>query len=164
MKRTALLLVLLTAALCGMAQPREKSVGIQTNYHNWQNAVDGMKGTDYGVGVRFQYEMLNQFYVVPNANIYFGEGIDYDASIDFHYMFMATMNMCVYPILGACYADYKNIGTTKSTLLGGNLGLGFQYTLSSSLTLNGEYKYQMFFLNDADCDVINFGLSLSYRF
>jgi hypothetical protein len=74
---------------------------------------------------------------------------------------VAAIDFCIYPIVGICTAYWDGAQYFPAQgYLGGNFGLGAQYNITTNLTLNGEYKYQVY----RKRDVVNFALSLGYRF
>ena len=155
-------------AICGIlcaakAQTREMMAGVQFGYvsstynTSTQNALE--------IGGRLHYELRHQLILAPKVNMLFNTSDNpwwaIDAAVDLHYNFVGAIDLCIYPIVGLCtsYWDGAQYFPAQS-YLGGNIGIGAQYNVTSNITLNGEYKYQIY----KKRDVVNFALSVGYRF
>lgn len=166
-KRIYTLIAMCCILSAAQAQTREMMAGVQTGHvsSTYNAALQNELQEGWTFGGRFHYELMNQLVLAPKANIYLNTSDTpwwaVDAAIDAHYNFVAAIDFCIYPIAGICvsYWDGAQYFPAQS-YIGGNIGLGAQYNITPHLTLNGEYKYQIYRRRD----VVSFALSLGYRF
>lgn len=167
-KRLCTTVLLAGLLFCSLqAQPREMMGGVQIGYANqiYFGNNDNIANSSIALGGRFHYELYNQLLLAPEVNFCLGEKGDTwwtaDLSVNLHYNFIAAIDFCIYPIAGV---SYSHLGKGKyfpsGNQVGANMGIGAQYNLNSNLTLNAEYKYQIY----RKRDVMNFALVLGYRF
>jgi hypothetical protein len=167
-RRRIYTLLAICCTLCAaQAQTREMMAGAQVGYASstYLAAPQSQLQNGVGLGARFHYELMHQLVLAPKTNVYLNTSDTpwwaVDAAIDVHYNFVAAIDFCIYPIVGICTAYWDGAQYFPAQgYLGGNFGLGAQYNITTNLTLNGEYKYQVY----RKRDVVNFALSLGYRF
>ena len=166
-RRIYTLLAMCCILCAAKAQTREMMAGVQISYASstYNSELQNELQEGLGFGGRFHYELMHQLVLAPKANIYLNTSDTpwwaVDAAIDAHYNFVAAIDFCIYPIAGICvsYWDGAQYFLAQS-YIGGNIGLGAQYNITPHLTLNGEYKYQIYRRRD----VVSFALSVGYRF
>ena len=166
-RRIYTLLAMCCILCAAKAQTREMMAGVQISYASstYNSKLQNELQEGLGFGGRFHYELMHQLVLAPKANIYLNTSDTpwwaVDAAIDAHYNFVAAIDFCIYPIAGICVSYWDGAQHFPAqSYIGGNIGVGAQYNITTNLTLNGEYKYQI----SKKRDVVNFALSLGYRF
>lgn len=130
--------------------------------------------TNFGLGVKFQYGIMDQIRLEPSFNYYFkADNISmWDLSVNGHYLIpiKANKKLTVYPIGGLALVGIKvstdPIVTSEgiipgtdfsATNLGINVGCGIEYILNSKISINGEVKYQI--VEDYNRPIISGGIN-----
>ena len=130
--------------------------------------------TNFGLGVKFQYGIMDKIRLEPSFNYYFkADNVSmWDLSINGHYLIpiKANKKLTVYPIGGLALVGIKVStdpivtvegiipGTDFSaTNLGINAGCGIEYILNSKISINGEVKYQI--VEDYNRPIISGGIN-----
>ncbi len=139
----------------GIAKNKGKmSIGANLNIGNDSDF------TNFGLGVKFQYGIMDKIRVEPSFNYYFEtDNVSmWDISLNGHYLIpiKANKKLTIYPLAGLAIVGIKVStdpiefmgeiipGTDISdTNLGINAGCGIEYMLNSKLSINGELKYQI---------------------
>ena len=134
--------------------------------------------TNFGLGVKFQYGIMDKIRVEPSFNYYFEtDNVSmWDLSLNGHYLIpiKANKKLTIYPIGGLALVGTKFSYTTDPTTyegveipgsevditatnLGINAGCGIEYMLNSKLSINGELKYQI--VEDYNRPIISGGIN-----
>ncbi len=130
--------------------------------------------TNFGLGVKFQYGIMDKIRVEPSFNYYFEtDNVSmWDLSLNGHYLIpiKANKKLTIYPLAGLAIVGIKVStdpiefmgeiipGTDISaTNLGINAGCGIEYILNSKLSINGELKYQI--VEDYNRPIISGGIN-----
>lgn len=130
--------------------------------------------TNFGLGVKFQYGIMDKIRVEPSFNYYFEtDNVSmWDLSLNGHYLIpiKANKKLTIYPLAGLAIVGIKVStdpiefmgeiipGTDISaTNLGINAGCGIEYMLNSKLSINGELKYQI--VEDYNRPIISGGIN-----
>ncbi len=153
----------------GIAKNKGKmSIGANLNIGNDEDF------TNFGLGVKFQYGIMDKIRVEPSFNYYFEtDNVSmWDLSLNGHYLIpiKANKKLTVYPLAGLALVGVKVStdpiefmgeiipGTDISaTNLGINAGCGIEYMLNSKLSINGEVKYQI--VEDYNRPIISGGIN-----
>lgn len=128
------------------------------------NIVYGLDDyNNVGLTGKFQWNITDAFRLEPSASFYFEK--DYvkmwDMNVNLHYVFKLGEKFNLYPLGGITVLGAKVSNTDYSdSNFGLNLGGGFEYKLTGSLSIGAELKYQI--VSDWDRPVL--GLGLTYRF
>ncbi|MDR1226264.1 MAG: porin family protein [Prevotellaceae bacterium] len=108
----------------------------------------GNSFTNYGIGVRFQYNVTNPFRLEGSFTYFLKKDnfTMWDLSANAHWLFPVTDKITVYPLAGLGIlnsgANYGFYSASKSDIAF-NLGGGIDYRLTDSLILNAELKYKI---------------------
>lgn len=134
--------------------------------------------TNFGLGVKFQYGIMDKIRVEPSFNYYFkADNISmWDLSLNGHYLIpiKANKKLTVYPIGGLALVGTKFSYTSAPTIIEGieipgsevditatnlgiNAGCGIEYILNSKISINGEVKYQI--VEDYNRPIISGGIN-----
>lgn len=160
------LLTLMLMAGVGVANAQEgtNAVGFNLGY-----ATGGEGIGNFGIGVKYSYQMSDNLRVQPSFTYYF-EKDDvnmYDLSLDFHYLFNFNNDkMAFYPIFGFTAPFYKwnspieEVDGHTWTRFGCNLGAGLQYNLTDDFAVVGEVKYKL--VKDIDHAAIAIGCVVQF--
>lgn len=139
----------------GVAPCLEKSVDVA------QGVKDDIKVTNFGIGVKFQYNILDALRVEADAEYWFRNNYNdmADAFIDVHYLFNVGSKIKVYPLVGVGYAKYgiKDYHM-KGVLV--NAGVGGECALARHISAGLEIKYQYV----KDFQRLPITLGVTYRF
>lgn len=150
MKKLFLLMVMCCiASMTAFAQENKWRAGVNIGY-----------GTDISkpfIGVRAQYDIIEQLSIAPSFNYYFkssedigyGEEIDYnywDIDVDVHWNVLRGESYKVYPLVGLTYlhgkASYEGESESDSWI-GANVGVGAQLNFGTNWCVGIEAKYQI---------------------
>jgi outer membrane protein X len=125
----------------------------------------GDKFTNYGLGAKFQYNVLNALRL-EGAFTYFLKK-DYttmwDLGVNGHWLFPVSDNMTVYPLAGLGILNYGSSygGFSVSTSdLAFNFGGGLDLKITDRMVFNVEAKYKVSDLWDR----LQLSAGLAYRF
>lgn len=126
----------------GMAPCLEKSVDAFVN-GNGQIQKQDNKVNNFGIGVKFQYNILDQLRVEADAEYWFKNNNNdmADAFVDVHYLFKVANRVNIYPLVGVGFAKYGIKDQHHKGVLV-NAGLGGECRLTSHISLGLEVKYQ----------------------
>ena len=133
--------------------------------------------SNFGIGAKIQYNVLDNFRVEPAFNYFFKN--DYvsmwDLSANFHYLFGLTDKFTLYPLAGIgvasakahlgdfaddLYDDDYGFGNETTTKFAFNLGAGAEYMVTDRVSLNLEYKYK--FCSDLNRSHITLGVGYHF--
>ena len=144
--------IMALASTAMFAQKGATYVGANVNY--------GMHSDykNFGVGVKAQYEFLQNVRAEASFNYFFKkDNISmWDLNLNAHYVFHVG-GVGIYPLAGLCVVGSKVEGFDGNTDLGYNLGGGVEFPIGNNVKLNFEAKYQ--FVNDLDRPVISAGIA-----
>ena len=158
-----LLSLALIAGVCtANAEEGQHAVGFNFGY------ATGCRGiNNFGIGIKYDYGFSDNLRVEPSFMYYFeNKKIDMkDANINFHYLFdLGNEQTHLYPIFGfsTLFGKEKDVlqtnsdGTPKTNSdgsykydsdkffrFGCNLGMGFQYDITSDFGIVVEAKYKL---------------------
>ena len=160
--RSLLIMALFFISTSVFAQQKgEMSVGLNLNY--------GTNSTlsNFGLGAKFQWTIINNLRLEPSFNYYFGKNFDFvkynmwDAGINAHYLFSvgSEKRFVLYPLAGigllGMSVDYKGEfekiydqevygkGSYSSSEFAFNIGGGAEYLLTDKISIGAEIKYQI---------------------
>ena len=185
MKKVILSFVLILLGTCAFAQ-NQGGVALGVNIGVAPVVEDNTNITNFGVGAKLQYNITDPVRLEVAADYWFkSDGIDvFDAAVNAHYIVPITNRIRFYPLLGVGYArvaynydsyfsEYKEIadgygyGGSFSDITSGsisrllvNIGIGFEYSLTRSLSLGIDAKFQYI----KDYSRMPLSLSLTHRF
>lgn len=141
MKKYFIIAIMAVFGLCAHAQQGEKAIGV--NLGVAPCLEDGHSPTNFGLGVKFQYNITDPVRLEADMDYWFENRSTsiFDISANAHYLVGVGKGFTIYPLAGVGYAnvDYDGEGCSRFLF---NLGIGGEYALSNSLTLNAEMKYQ----------------------
>lgn len=137
MKRTILILALMTVALCGYAVKRPPlALGLTYDY-----------ATEYhqhGFGLKLELPVGHRFRVEPEM-IYFNENRQVTTlflNLNVHYLLPLASRFNVYPFAGLSYSHWGYVGPNVNRW-GMNLGGGFDYRLSRRFSALAELRFNL---------------------
>lgn len=177
-------LLLMIALFCAVSVQAQTEKGAMAAGANVSLGF-GDSYTNFGLGVKYQYNVANRIRLEPGANYYFKK--DYMSMWDFcvnvHYLFTITDGLNFYPLVGMGVAGAKlDLKGAASDILGDdykdyagaimdgmddsitkfafNLGLGAEYMVASNVSMNLEYKYRI----SSDLNRSLLSLGVAYHF
>ncbi len=137
-------------------QKGEMAVGLNLNY--------GTNSTlsNFGLGVKFQWNVINNLRLEPSFNYYFGKDLIvarynmWDANINVHYLFLLgkKKRFMIYPLAGIGlfgtsvkykgeYAEFIEGKSVSESDFAFNVGGGAEYLLTEKFSVGAEIKYQI---------------------
>lgn len=131
------------------------------------NLVYGSEIENLGVGVRFQYGVLDQLRAEVGLNYFFEKNHMswWDVNVNAHYLVgIWNEQLYIYPLAGVNYTmvDFKgelnDLG--EENHIGLNLGAGIEYEINEHFGVNFEYRHTI--VRKVDQGV--FGLGINYKF
>lgn len=157
MKKILMIACMMLMGTAAFAQQGATSVGANVNYGLHSDYKN------FGVGVKAQWEFMNNIRIEPSFNYFFKK--DYctmwDVNMNLHYLIPAG-SVKIYPLAGLTLLGSKVevLGVSDSDSdFGLNLGAGVEFPLTEAIKLNLEGKYQI--VKDWDRPVISAGLSFA---
>lgn len=153
MKYVILTILSTLLSLGALAQKGQQSVGAQLNY--------GTKTANYGVGVKYQYNLTDNIRLEGTADQFFeNNGCELWAlSANAHYLFPLQERLKIYPLAGVVLGHFTD-DLFVDTRLGINIGGGIQYDLNSHWALTGDLKAHLI----KDFYQAAFGAGIIYKF
>jgi outer membrane protein X len=154
MKRVFLFIVCLCAATITSFSQEKGDMGVGANVVVGSFS-DSKNSVDFGIGVRFMYNVTKPIRLDGSFNYYFTETAPLDFSVNAHYLFNVMPKLNVYPLVGlSVYAfgdsdddiDWDDEDYSTETTLGGlglNIGGGVDYQLTDKIFGNAELKYDL---------------------
>lgn len=159
MKKLIILTSMLLMVVCSVsAQQGKQAIGFQLGY--------GTEIESLGVGVKYQYNILDALRLEPSVDYYFeNDGLSmFDINLNAHYLLPIAKGARLYPVFGLTYTnwnwDLEDGYDLNKDKFGVNLGAGAEFDLSASWMMNFEVKYQL--ISDWDQGVFNIGFA--YKF
>ena len=155
MKKFLLLfLSMMLVSTASFAEEGDKWVGVNFNggFHS--------DYTNYGVGIKGQYEVKENLRLEAAANYFFKhEGVSmWDVNLNAQYLIHLNDDVNIYPIVGPTIMTWKGNGFFEyTTKFGVNLGAGIEYRLNDQLKANLDVKYQ--YIKDIDRPVVSLGVA-----
>ncbi len=140
--------------------------------------------TNVGLGVKYQYNIIDNLRLEPNFNYYFKK--DYlsmwDLSVNVHYLFTLYEGLNFYPLAGIGVAGGKvHYGSFYDNISEGlfenifdhdidvdntitnfifNIGAGLEYMITDNISVNLEYKYRV--CADLNRSLLSFGVAYHF--
>lgn len=137
-KILAIAIVAVMGCACAWAQKGQMAAGVNLLYGTEINSV--------GLGVKFQYGILERLRGEGSFNYYFrNNGFHmWDINANAHYLFPITEKFKAYPLAGLTVVNksYSRIDDSV-TRFGLNLGGGCEYDVTSNIAVNFEFKYSI---------------------
>lgn len=160
MKRVFILLSLLVVTFASAyAQKGRQAIGFGLSY--------GTEIESVGFGLKYQYNITSPIRLEPSFNYFFkNDDVSMlDINMNFHYLCPVGRDVKLYPLLGFTFANWmfdadKPYLDDNVCRVGLNLGVGADFKLAPSWTMNCEFRYQL--VSDFDQAVFNIGFA--YRF
>ena len=134
-----------------------------------------------GIGVKYQYNIIDHLRMEPNVNYYFKKDYTsvWDLGVNFHWLFNVIENLHLYPIagigvagasfdiegayddvLGEDFGDYMEGSNTSITRFAFNLGAGVEYMFTDNISANFEYKRRI--SSDLGQNLISIGVGYHF--
>ncbi|MBR5037803.1 MAG: porin family protein [Prevotella sp.] len=117
-----------------------------------------------GVGVKAQYEFIQNLRAEASANYFFKK--DYcsmwDINANLHYLFRVSDKFAIYPLAGLTVlgTDVDVLGVSASDSdFGFNVGGGIEFPITDAIKINAEAKYQI--VDDWDRPVLSVGIAFA---
>ena len=117
------------------------------------NFVYASKHSQKGIGINYKINFTENLRVSPEFQYFFSNDRykAWDANANLEYTFPVFENCNVYPLAGLSYSHWTervNLdGADKSVnvddRIGGNLGAGIEYNVSSTIVINAEVRAQI---------------------
>ena len=127
------------------------------------NLLFGTEINSVGLGVKFQYGIIENLRAEASFNYYFkNKGYHmWDLNANAHYLFPIANKFRAYPLAGFTIVNkgYSDIDESI-TRLGLNLGGGVEYDVRPDFKLNAEFKYSIV----STIDQAVFSLGAAYKF
>lgn len=181
MKRILLFAIIAMASVGAISAQKGKSaLGLNVGF---APSISGYTANNMGVGIKYQYFITDVIRAEADIDYWFmakeednfhssAEQALFDVSVNFHYLFHASKNFNVYPLVGAGYAldMYKHeIEETEETckhkhpefLI--NAGIGAEYSFSERFSLGLEVKYQ-YVTTTSQWSRLPISLGIAYKF
>lgn len=154
-KILAVVVAVIIGCSFAMAQKGQMAAGVNLLYGTEVNSV--------GLGVKFQYGILERLRGEGSFNYYFpNNGVHmWDLNANAHYLFPIAEKFKAYPLAGLTVVNkgYSKIDDSI-TRFGLNLGGGCEYNVTHNITVNFEFKYSI--VSTIDQAVL--GLGAVYKF
>ena len=164
MKKMLKTLVVCATMLIGVTTVSAQSKGDMATGLNFAIGM-GDDFTNYGLGAKFQYNILDNLRLEPSFTYFFEKDYmsNWDLSLNAHYLIPVMDRLCVYPLAGigvfGANIDMGVIEGDESWFIG-NVGAGVEYDLGADFALGMDYKFK--FGDDIDRSVLAIGLT--YKF
>lgn len=129
MKKIIICAVMALMSLTASAQQGEINAGANLNYSK--------ELASFGVGLKGQYNLTDNWRAEGAVNIYFDDPTTWDLSVNMHYLIPTKSDIRFYPLVGATLFDSDKLK------LGLNIGVGADYPIYKDLRAFVEYKYQL---------------------
>lgn len=141
MKKYFIVAVMAVLGICAYAQQGEKAIGV--NIGIAPGLEDGPDPTNFGLGVKFQYNITDPVRLEGDLDYWFEDKhvSIFDIAVNAQYLVGVGSSFTIYPLAGLGYANVDAYGHGCHRLLV-NLGIGGEFNIASNLTLNAEFKYQ----------------------
>lgn len=155
MKKLLILsLVMLSSVFTLSAAQGEKAFGAQFYYASKHSMV--------GLGLNFQYEIVNNFRVQPEFIYYFESDhmSAFNTNLNFNYLIRTSNRFALYPIAGFSYARINPEYGDGVNRFGANVGIGSEYSINDHVAFYIEQRFQI--LKDMNQSVTSLGLK--YKF
>ena len=146
MKKLFLTLVL---ALAGVVLASAADFGTSLG----ANFVYASKHSQKGIGINYKINFTDNFRVSPEFQYFFSNNKfkAWDANANLEYTIPIIENCNVYPLVGFSYSHWTermnvpNVDKAANTYdrIGGNLGAGIEYYVSSNIAINAEIRAQI---------------------
>ena len=153
------------------------TVGVQAQTEKGDMAAGGNLSigfgdsyTNFGLGAKFQYNVIDNLRLEPTVNYYFKKDYTsmWDLGVNAHYLFSVGDKLNFYPIVGLgvmgaklSYDDgYGNEYKDSATKFMVNLGAGAEYMLTSNVSVNFEYKYRI--CSDMNRSLLTLGVAYHF--
>lgn len=144
MKKLVMIAAMMLMSIGAFAEEGTKSVGINAGYANYG---DGYK--PFGLGIKFQYEFIDDWRAEVAYNYWFPKdkaGV-MDFNLDIQYLFSLTENLNFYPMAGFTLGmthgqTIKEAFGGQESIPGFNVGCGVEYMLTPELKINADVKYE----------------------
>lgn len=130
------------------------------------NIAYGSEIESLGIGVKYQYNITDQFRLEPSTTYFFGSNnwSMLDVNCNLHYLFPIAPSVTLYPLGGLTFTNWSvdlDGGSLNKDKFGVNLGGGAEFALNRDWALNMELKYQI--LGDS-FDQAVFNVGVVYKF
>ena len=150
--------VMMLVSTAMFAEKGDTWVGVNANY--------GMHSDykNFGVGVKAQWEFMDNIRLEPSFNYYFKKDYlsMYDLNLNVQYL-IPVGGVKIYPLAGVTLlgekVSYGGFSSSNSDI-GLNLGAGVEFPLTDVLKLNIEGKYQI--VKDWNRPVISVGVAYAF--
>ena len=117
------------------------------------NFVYASKHSQKGIGINYKINFTDNFRVSPEFQYFFSNNKfkAWDANANLEYTIPIIENCNVYPLVGFSYSHWTqrmnvpNVDKAANTYdrIGGNLGAGIEYYVSSNIAINAEIRAQI---------------------
>ena len=117
------------------------------------NFVYASKHSQKGIGINYKINFTENFRVSPEFQYFFSNNKfkAWDANANLEYTIPIIENCNVYPLAGFSYSHWTermnvpNVDKAANTYdrIGGNLGAGIEYYVSSNIAINAEIRAQI---------------------
>lgn len=159
---TVLVVLAVTMMFASVAGAQER--GQQAAGLNFEIGA-GDNYTNYGLGFKYQYTIVDHIRVEPSFIYFFRKDhvSMWDMTANIHYIFSPTYNINVYPIVGLGVTQgrlddyFDNYTFTKFAF---NFGGGAEYMLTDVIGVSFEYKYRIV----DNLDRSHFVFGVTYKF
>ena len=131
--------------------------------------------TNVGLGVKYQYNVIDYLRLEPNFNYYFKKDnlSMWDLSVNVHYLFTLYEGLNFYPLAGIGvaggkmhgfdllkeYLGWLDIDNTITNFIF-NIGAGLEYMVTQDISVNVEYKYRV--CDDLNRSLLSFGVAYHF--
>jgi opacity protein-like surface antigen len=105
----------------------------------------GESYTNYGLGFKYQYNIMDNFRVEPSFTYFFKKdhATTWDMTANLHYLIAPADQMYFYPIVGFGLTNVDTDWSDSNTKFAFNFGFGAEYMITDVIGLNCEYKYRI---------------------
>ncbi len=167
MKKLMKTLVLCAALLAGATTVSAQTEGQMAAGVNFAIGT-GDDYTNYGLGAKFQYTVVDNLRLEPSFTYFFekdNENISYwDVDFVAHYLFNLTNGVYFYPLVGFGVFGWNydsSLGSDNDSKFIGNVGAGLDFTLTQNVTFGADYKYK-WGSDNFDRSVFSLGLTFAF--
>lgn len=153
--KKVLMMIIAAVSVFATAHAEKGDMGVGVNL------LYGTEIETIGIGVKYQYSILDQLRLEGSFNYFFEHdhihGWDLNANV--HYLFPLGDRFSLYPLAGLTVANAGGYGNT-TTKFGGNLGGGCEVKVVENWRINFEARYSI--VSDIDQAVL--GIGAVYKF
>lgn len=130
-------LIALSVPMAGKAQKGEKYLGLTGGYATYNQS--GYMGVD------FQYTIIDHLRIAPDIVYSFKNNgkSAFILDLDMQFPFRLARGFKIYPLIGLAYNRWSFSGDTRVNRVGGNIGAGFDFYMTSNLKLSVQGKYSV---------------------